>query len=212
MQVQFGKDVTDMGLNGGFTDKQLPGDLFIGIALAQQLHDFLFPPADALITHFDGKRFVLLLHRIFLRNGTVHVQQPEHAFQQHQDIPSSFFAVAGNMETLLQIFGNGTVFIRKASDTGKSGQPVIKINRDIQTGNPERTYMDEGFPFLHGLPVHLEILLAAHSMILIRLRAAFMLNLLVRKTTKQKTAQSKAPHISTDVCSCICAVIIISVL
>ena len=27
--------------------------------------------------------------------------------------------------------------------------------------------MDEGFPFLHGLPVHLEILLTAHSMFLL---------------------------------------------
>jgi hypothetical protein len=30
MQVQFGKNVADMGFYCGFTDKQLPGDLFIG--------------------------------------------------------------------------------------------------------------------------------------------------------------------------------------
>ena len=66
MQVQLCKNVADMGFDSGFTDKQLPGDLFIGIALAQQLHDFLFPPADALIPHFDRNRIILLLHRILL--------------------------------------------------------------------------------------------------------------------------------------------------
>ena len=57
MQVQLRKDVADMCLYGRFTDKQLPGDLFIGIALAQQLHDFLFPPADAFIPHFSIRIF-----------------------------------------------------------------------------------------------------------------------------------------------------------
>ena len=66
MQVQLSENVADMGLYGCFTDKQLPGDLFIGIALAQQLHDFLFPPADAFVPHLDRKRIILFLYRLFL--------------------------------------------------------------------------------------------------------------------------------------------------
>ena len=66
MQVQFGKNVADMGFYCCFTDKQLSGNLFIGIALAQQLHDFLFPSADAFVPYVDRKRVLLFLSiRIF---------------------------------------------------------------------------------------------------------------------------------------------------
>ena len=68
------------------------------------------------------------------------------------------------MESLFQIFGNGAVFIREAPNPGKSGQPVIKINRNIQAGDSERTHMDKGFPFLHSVHVHLEIFLTTYRM------------------------------------------------
>ena len=71
------------------------------------------------------------------------------------------------MESLFQIFGNGAVFIREAANPGKSGQPVVKIDRNIQAGNPERTYMDKGFPFLHSVHVHLKIFLTTYRMFLL---------------------------------------------
>ena len=55
MQVQFSKDIADMGFDRGFTDKKAGRNLFIGHAPAQKFYDLPFPVTDTFITQVVGE-------------------------------------------------------------------------------------------------------------------------------------------------------------
>ena len=164
VKVQLGQDVADVGLHRGLADKQLLGYLFVGIALAQQHHDFMLPFADAVVTQTGRHGIILLFLFVFPGQGNVHIQKPQHAVQQVQDVQRFFLTVTGNVEPVFQIIGNGAVIIGKAADFRKGCKLVVKIDRRVQAGDAERTYMDKRFPFHHGIPVVEKIFLTACGM------------------------------------------------
>ena len=45
-QVELGEEVVDVGFHGAFADEELPGDLAVGVSLADEGKDVPFPPVS----------------------------------------------------------------------------------------------------------------------------------------------------------------------